>query len=188
MRHFAYHTLLRLIPFSAPNVYTTECDTDGYWENSVWPALKPFDSRRFLNEGRMCFRRPYIRPMRVANQSLIRVDIGLFLPEDPNRFAFSEEQIRSLVQMGYQVYWPSVPVAWRTITLDGLANHLNAVLSIFADFRLECRTGPMKRIDLNVPYEKKDEAKFYFAKWDRITTSWYVPEFMWNQGLAQFSK
>lgn len=188
MRHFAYHTLLRLIPFRAPDAHVTDRDDDSFWIEKVWPLLKPFDSRRFLGEGRMCFSRPYIRPMRVANQPAVRIDVGLFLQDDPNRFAYSEEQIRMLAQMGYQVYWPSVPVAWNVVPIEGLSKEISSVLALFPDYRLECRTGPMRRIDLKVPYEKKDEAKFYFAKWDPITVSWHVPEFMWNQGLAQFTK
>jgi len=188
MRHFAYHTLLRLIPFRAPDVHVTEYDNDGFWLEKVWPVLKPFDSRRFLAEGRMCRCRPYIRPTRVIGQPAVRIDVGLFLPDDPNRFAYSEEQIRVLAKLGYQVYWPSVPVAWRFVPIDELAIAIKDTLDLFPDYRLECRAGPMRRIELKVPYEKKDEAKFYFAKWDPMTASWHVPEFMWNQGLVQFTK
>lgn len=34
----------------------------------------------------------------------------------------------------------------------------------------------VSRIDLNVPFQEKDEAKSLGARWDRINRVWYVPE------------
>jgi hypothetical protein len=187
MRHFAFHTLQRLIPFGAPEVAQGDAEVDGFWLKSVWPIIQTLDERRFLREGRSSLERPYVRPVRIARTNRVRIDVGLFFPNDPNRFAFSEEQVVSLAEMEFKVYWPGVPVAWKAFTVDELLLGLTAVLELFPGYRLECRTGPDRRIDLRVPFDRNGEAKFYFAKWDPVTTYWYVPECLWNVGLEQFA-
>ena len=187
MRHFAFHTLQRLIPFAAPEVAGADLEQDNFWLERVWPIAQKLNERRYLCEGKFSLSRPYIRPVRVARTERVRVDVGLFLPNDPNTFAFTEEQIVRLAEMEYAVFWPGVPVAWKVFTIAKLQAGLTAVLDVFPSYRLECRSGPQGRIDLKVPFERNGEAKFYFARWDPLGATWYVPEFLWNEGLEQFA-
>ena len=187
MRHFAFHTLQRLIPFSSPDVAGADSEADDFWLEKVWPTIQKLNERRFLREGRYCLVRPHVRPVRIGRTERMRIDVGLFLPNDPNRFAFSEEQIVRLAEMDFKVFWPGVPVAWKAVPVKELLPELTSILELFPEYRLDCRTGPQGRIVLKVPFERNGEAKFYFAKWDPIIGHWYAAEYMWNEGLEQFA-
>ncbi len=47
---------------------------------------------------------------------------------------------------------------------------------------------PPSIIYLNVPFEEKDDAKVYGAKWDKSRKQWYVEKAKWNPGLSRWLK
>lgn len=190
MRHFAFHTLQRLIKFESPEnpLLDMAVDVDGAWTKAVWPVVQRLHARRFLEEGKACYARPAVRPRLMGDHKTFRIDIELFYHEDPNTFAFTESQIQELSQRAFAVFWPNVPIAWRRVSQKDFESVLGKVLEVFPSYRLDCRLGPMNKVILDVPWEQKEQAKYHFARWDPYGQVWYAFEYQMNRALEPFLK
>lgn len=156
------------------------------WDNYVWPIAKQFRARRYLDEGLQVRSRPSVRLVHAKIGYFIEVE--LLYPKEPNRYAVHPDDLSKLSD---QKVWfvevrPRPAVLWRKATIRELKNVIEELLRIFTEHRLDLQSGPLKPVYLRIPFERKDWAKGFGARWDPDARLWWIPEYMLPDSLGNY--